>query len=160
MTVQIHTLTLQEHHHSVSHIYRRSVHNVFFIWWWLASCVCGGDWLHVHFIRVVLQSTRVAAVTPNPTSPPPWGRPPLIKSQPVGDTQRLCINNHSFIFQSGSSHLACWRPLTWSGCLMRLWLETLDLWTEPLCSLTGHTHTHTSPYILQSLLLAGLILDQ
>lgn len=41
---------------------------------------------------------------------PLQGQLRLIKSQPVGDTQRLCINNHSFIFQEGS-HLLCWRPL-------------------------------------------------
>lgn len=46
------------------------------------------------------------------TSPGPLqGQRRLIKSQPVGDTQRFCINNHSFIFQEGS-HLQRWRPFT------------------------------------------------
>lgn len=48
--------------------------------------------------------------TDNPPPRPLQGQLRLIKSLPVGDTQRWCINNHSFIFQEGGN-LLCWRPL-------------------------------------------------
>lgn len=50
---------------------------------------------------------------------PLQGQRRLIKSQPVGDTQRFCINNHSFIFQEGS-HLRCWRPFPCDWSIMCL----------------------------------------
>lgn len=71
-----------------------------------------------------------------------WHRPPLIKSQPVGDTQRLCINNHSSIFQHGS-HFAL--------------LETSDmlLYYNPVSKTSNWSHTHTQGNFSP---LAGIIL--